>query len=142
MLWLADVNFLVALLDEKHKFSERAVRWLELQNSPQSVLLCRVAQMGALRVLTNAAWLKDEVFSAAEIWHALDFLLTDERFARVPEPTGLEATWRQLTYPVERGRSAETDSYLAAFALAGEYRMLTFDRGFLDFEGLEVEIPP
>jgi predicted nucleic acid-binding protein len=31
-----------------------------------------------------------------------------------------------------------TDAYLAAFALAGGHRLVTFDQGFLRFPGLEV----
>lgn len=140
MAYLADTNFLIALLHARHAFSERAVAWEDSLDEPSSVLLCRVAQMGALRILTNPAWLKEDVLAAAAIWDAWDLLLTDSRFSQVQEPARLEEEWRLLTEAYEVGRCAETDSYFAAFARAGGHRLLTFDRGFRQFEGLDVEI--
>jgi toxin-antitoxin system PIN domain toxin len=141
MSYLADVNFLIALLHARHALSERAVAWLGRQEQAGSILLCRVAQMGVLRILTNPAWLKGEVLSAAAVWEAWDLLLTDDRFTNIQEPAGIESEWRLVTQDFAAGRQAGTDAYLAAFARAGGYSLLTFDRGFHQFEGLEVEIP-
>jgi len=141
MGYLADVNFLVALLHARHALSERAVAWLGRQEQAGSILLCRVAQMGVLRVLTNPTWLKEEVLPAAAVWDAWDLLLTDDRFTSIQEPPGIESEWRLVTQGFAPGRHAGTDTYLAAFARAGGYGLLTFDRGFHQFEGLEVEIP-
>lgn len=140
MGYLADVNFLIALLHAKHALSERAVSWLDRQEQPGSIAICRVAQMGALRILTNPDWLKEEVQAAAADWDAWDLLLTDDRFTRVQEPARLELEWRLLTQDLPAGRSAGTDAYFAAFARAGGYRLLTFDRGFRQFEGLDLEV--
>lgn len=56
MAFLADVNFLVALLHARHTASPIANAWLDEQDEPACVAVCRVAQMGALRVLTNPSW--------------------------------------------------------------------------------------
>lgn len=74
---------------------------------------------------------------ARAVWDAWDLLLTDDRFAAVDEPPGLERQWRSLTEDLAAGRCAETDTYLAAFALAGGCRVLTFDRGLRSFEGVD-----
>ncbi len=140
MAYLADANFLIALLHARHSFSSRAVAWLGSQEEPGNVLMCRAAQLGVLRILTNPAWLKEDVLPAAAIWDAWDVLLADNRFAFVQEPARLEAEWRHLTRAFPAGRCVETDCYLAAFARAGGYRLLTFDRGFRQFAGLEAEI--
>jgi uncharacterized protein len=141
LAYLADTNFLVALLHARHSASERAVAWLNSQEEgPKIILLCRVAQMGALRILTNPAWLKEEVLPAAAVWEAWDLLLTDNRFSRVQEPARLEEVWRRLTRSLAAGRCAETDIYFAAFAIAGGHRLVTFDRGFRQFEELDVEV--
>lgn len=137
MPYLADVNFLVALLHAKHAHSARAVDWLDSQDELRSIGLCRVAQMGTLRVLTNPSWLGDEVLPAAEVWQGWDRLVTDERFVRVEEPPKLEAEWRRWTSSFAAGRCVETDIYLATFARAGGYRVLTFDRGFGRLEGVD-----
>jgi|ERR1700688_1133966 len=141
MGYLADVNFLIALLHARHALSDRAVSWLGRQEQAGSILLCRVAQMGVLRILTNPVWLKDDVLPATAVWDAWDLLLTDDRFISVQEPAGIEAEWRLVTRDFVAGRNAGTDTYLAAFARAGGYRLLTFDRGFRQLEGLDVEIP-
>lgn len=140
MAYLADVNFVIALLHARHSAAERAAAWLDEQDEPGGVLLCRVVQMGVLRILTNPAWLKDDVLPAGAVWDAWDLLLTDDRFSAVDEPPRLEAEWRSLTEEMAAGQCAETDAYLAAFALAGGYRVLTFDRGFQRFEGVEAVV--
>lgn len=141
MALLADVNVLVALLHARHAASERTIAWLEREAGARDVLICRVAQMGVLRILTNPAWMKEDALPAARVWEGLDLLLTDERFARVEEPARLEAEWRRLTRSLPAGRCAGTDHYFAAFARAGGHRLLTLDRGFLEFDQLEVVIP-
>jgi toxin-antitoxin system PIN domain toxin len=140
LAYLTDANFLIALLHARHTLSGRAVAWLDSHEEPASLLLCRVAQMAALRVLTNPGWLKDEALPAAAVWNAWDLLLTDLRFVQVREPVRLEEEWRALTRPFPPGRCAETDCYFVAFARAGGYRLLTFDRGFRKFDGLDLEI--
>jgi toxin-antitoxin system PIN domain toxin len=140
MVSLCDVNVLVALLHERHTHSTRAVAWLDEQNEPESVLICRVAQMGALRVLTNSLWLKEDVMSAAEFWRGWDVLRRDNRFAMVSEPEDLEAAWRRITKPFPKGQTAETDAYFAAFASSTGFRLVTFDRGFRRFSNINVEI--
>ncbi len=137
MVYLADVNFVIALLDASHAHSRHAVTWLDDQEDVE-ILLCRVVQMGVLRILTNPAWLKENVKPAAAVWEVWDRLLEDVRFVEVEEPPGLEDQWRRITEPLEAGRCAETDCYLAAFALAGGYQLLTFDRGFRRFPGLKL----
>jgi len=141
MAFLADVNVLVALLHARHAASERTIAWLEREAAPREVLICRVAQMGVLRILTNPAWMKEDALPAAEVWQGLDLLLTDDRFARAPEPPRFEVEWRRLTQSLPAGRCAGTDFYFAAFARAGGHRLLTLDRDFLDFEQLDVLIP-
>ena len=51
---LADVNFLVALIYEKHVHHEAAMRWLASLPRGDTLALCRVAQMGVLRILTSS----------------------------------------------------------------------------------------
>ncbi|MBV8201780.1 MAG: PIN domain-containing protein [Acidobacteria bacterium] len=140
MAYLVDANCLIAILHARHALAARALAWLDVQDEPGSILLCRIVQMAALRVLTNPSWLKEDVLSASAVWDAWDLLLTDDRFVQVREPAGLEKEWRLLTRAFPVGRCADTDMYLAAFARAGGHRLLTFDRGFRQFDGLDVEI--
>lgn len=137
---LCDVNVLVALLHARHVHSARAVAWLEQQDQRDSVLICRVAQMGALRILTNSQWLKEEVMSAVEFWRGWEVLLSDDRFTFINEPANLEMVWKRITKPFPKGQTAGTDTYFAAFATAINHRLVTFDRGFRRFSHLNVDI--
>jgi len=140
MASLCDVNVLVALLHARHVYSARAVAWLEKQDQQGSVLICRVAQMGALRILTNRQWLKEEVMSAAEFWRGWEVLLSDDRFTLIHEPDTLEMMWRKTTKPFPKGQIAGTDAYFAAFATAIGHRLVTFDRGFRQYSQLDVDL--
>lgn len=138
---LVDVNVLVALMHARHAYSARAVRWLAGHDEPGAVVVSRVSQMGALRILTHPSAMKDEVKSASEFWDGWQRLMADDRFALVGEPAGLENTWRALTGALPRGKPAETDCYLAAFAIAGKHSLVSFDRGLRRFAGLDLMTP-
>lgn len=137
MGFLADVNVLFALLYAGHSHAAQAAAWLEGARDVDRILLCRVAQMGVLRLLTHRQVMQDEVLSPQEAWTHWDSLGTDPRFGWVDEPPRLEGGWRRVTGDLPPGHRVETDSYLAAFALAGGHRLVTFDRGFRRFAGLD-----
>ena len=69
-------------------------------------------------------------------------LLTDERVDFWPEPFGLD-DWlpRLFRYKVPTP-SLVADAYLSAFALSRGVAVVTFDSGFRQFEGLELELLP
>ncbi len=77
---------------------------------------------------------------AVEFWTIWDRLLLDERFILVGEPAGLESAWLTICASLPANKVAETDTYLAAFALAGGHTLATFDKGFAKFEGLQTKI--
>lgn len=144
MGFLADVNLLFALLYAGHSHTSQAIGWLERLGEADRVLLCRVVQMGVLRLLTNPPVMGDEVLTPRQAWSLWDRLGTDPRFAGIDEPPRLESTWRRIDVAARQGGRIETDSYLAAFALSGGFRLVTFDRGFRRYPELDVLIldPP
>ena len=141
MAALVDVNFLVAIMHGRHVHSAAAVRWLAGLDDRGAIAICRVSQMGVLRILTNPSAMKGEVMSASEFWVGWDRLVDDERFALVGEPAGLQNAWRTLTTAVPKGKSAETDCYLAAFAIADGHGLVSFDKGLRRFPGVELTFP-
>lgn len=142
MAWLIDVNVLLAILHARHRHSVSALRWLEEQSAPGSVSICRVVQMGALRILTRQAIMKEDTPSAAQCWAGWDQLMTDERFSMMAEPTSLETAWREVTSAFSVGQCTETDAYLAAFALSADLTLVTFDRGFTKLPNLSLRLLP
>ncbi|MEM0965448.1 MAG: TA system VapC family ribonuclease toxin [Verrucomicrobiota bacterium] len=137
---LVDVNVLLALLHERHLFSEEATAWLGNRESNDSVAIARIVQMGVLRILTRPSIMGEDVLAPADFWKGWSVLMEDGRFFSVPEPSRLEVVWRETTSSLPAGQCAETDAYLAAFASAGEYRLSTFDKGFSRYAGLDWEL--
>ena len=140
MAGLVDVNVLIALLYEGHAHNEAAIAWLDGTAAPGTVAICRVAQMGALRIMTNRAVLRDDAVTPREFWRGWDRMTDDNRFAFVAEPSTLESVWRDVIGGLPAGTIADTDVFLAAFARAGDHTLVTFDRGFRKFRALKLEL--
>lgn len=68
--------------------------------------------------------------SQAQAWEAYDRWHVDERVLYIDEPPNLEAIFRSLTRQSSPNPKNWSDSYLAAFALASDLRLVTFDRAF------------
>jgi predicted nucleic acid-binding protein len=56
----------------------------------------------------------------------------------VHEPSGCESNLDQWASREASTPRLWTDAYLAAFAIAGGLRLVTFDRGFSRFPGLDL----
>lgn len=127
MTCLGDVNFWVALSLDDHVHHAAAANWLR-ETQDDDVAFCRVTQKGFLRLLTNPHVMKGEPFTAQEAWRSYDTLRSNRRIWFADEPPGLEQEWRAATQHVRKGPNFWTDAYLAAFAEAAGFVVLTFDR--------------
>ena len=56
------------------------------------------------------------------------------------EPPGLSAIWLTLFRDREPTPARVNDASLVAFAIAGGHKLVTHERGFLEFRGLDVEV--
>ena len=77
-------------------------------------------------------------FTPEEIWRAAAgyLQLPDVRFA--VEPSGIVAQMQAWSNQPEFPRTGWTDCYLAAAAVLNSSRLVTFDRGFARFTGLDL----
>jgi len=139
---LADVNLWLATVVESHPHHQRAIGWWQERviGSDHTVYVCRVTQLGLLRLLTNSRVMGTHVCSATRAWELVDALSSQEPVGYLDEPAGLESTLRELTAAQPRSPELWTDAYLAAFARTAGIRMTTFDRGFRRFAGLDLEL--
>jgi toxin-antitoxin system PIN domain toxin len=129
MTYLADVNVWFALVYVAHVHYSIATAWFEAVAADQTAM-CRITQSGLLRLLTNPKAMGPDVLTAAEAWTTYDKLRSDVRVTFAAEPSGLEIAWRAMTRQPHAGPNFWTDAYLSAFAQAGDYTVVTFDRGF------------
>ena len=132
-----DLNVLLALLAASHSHHSKALEWFEKRDA-DSVAICRVTQMGLLRLLTNPKALPAGCCSIPRAWDVVNELLADTRVFFESEPPELEATWTALMTGTGVGPGSWTDAYLAAFAIRHDYEFVTFDRGFTRWSDLSV----
>ena len=137
---LADSNVWLALTLSKHQFHHAARAWMAAQ-APQEVLFCRATQQSFLRLLTTKAVIARYAIpplSNKAAWSVYEALLAEERISWVEEPAGLETIWKKMAGRANASPKLWMDAYLAAFAIAGRYRMVTTDQGFEQFKGLDL----
>ena len=111
------------------------------QTEANSLLFCRSTQLSLLRLLTTRA-----VFGPYGIlplsnhvaWELFNILLSDVRVCQVSEPSGLEPYWKKFAGVDTSSPKLWMDSYLAAFAIAGGYQLVTIDAAFRQFQDLDL----
>jgi uncharacterized protein len=136
---LADVNVLLALVVRQHEHHKVAGRWFERLSADEAGL-CRFVQLGLIRLLGNRNIMGDDALAPGAGWNLVGELLQDERVVFTPEPEGLDAVLPSLLAIQGSAGKLVSDAYLAAFAIAGSRRLVTLDRGFQQFKGLDVEL--
>jgi hypothetical protein len=127
---LLDLNVWFALLVPERPFHPRARAYWGEASDP---FLVRVTALGLLRLLTNAKAMDGKPLGVREAWEVYRELRLSSGVPLLVEPEGLADLVRGGLSP-----RLWTDAYLAAFALAGGHRLVTFDQDFLRFPGLKV----
>ena len=141
---LCDSNVWLALTLSKHLHHNTARNWLDTVEEPASICFCRATQQTLLRLLTNASVLRpygNPPLTNRQAWNVYDALLADDRIVlRSEEPTELETMWKPFALRDTASPKLWMDAYLAGFALAGGYRMVTTDAAFKQFRRLDLEL--
>lgn len=139
--WLPDVNIWLALGLPEHVHHHAATEWFDPDDHP--IYFCRASQQGLLRLLTTSAVLapyKLAPLSNRQAQVRMNEILALERVRMADEPRALEADWARYADSSFASPKLWMDAYLAAFALCGGYRLVTTDKAFKQFKGLDVLI--
>lgn len=75
-----------------------------------------------------------------DAWRAYDEMLSDLRVVFAEEPEEIEGAWRSITQLATFSPNVWTDAYLAAFAQAANLELVTFDKGFAQYQSLRQTI--
>jgi uncharacterized protein len=137
---LPDTNVWLALALTKHVFHAAAIDWFAAQQTERSILLCRATQQSLLRLLTTDAVMQPygvPPLTNANAWKVHDDLLSDRRIAWAAEPNGIDAYWKTFANCATASPKLWMDAYLAAFAAAAGHRLITTDKAFRQFKGLD-----
>ena len=138
--YLIDVNVFLAATIEAHVHHAPARRWVESVEPPSTLSFCRVTEMSCLRLLTQPI---AEGFRPLANRDAAAVYLAwrqDDRVGLMAEPPGLGELWPRLALRDDCSPKLWTDAYLAAFAIAGGCRLVTFDAAFRQFEAESLDL--
>ena len=141
---LVDSNVWLAAVVGVHLHHDPATGWLSEMDRPAHLVFCRATQQSLLRLLTNAAVHAPyglRPLTNGRAWEVVDALMADDRVVlRADEPAGVDAAWRSFSARRTASPKLWMDAYLAAFALAGGYQMVTTDAAFGQFSGLDLRV--
>ncbi len=99
-----------------------------------------MTQQGYLRLSTNPKVFASDALSLPEAWNAYDLLLSDSRVFVQDEPITIEGEWRKLTSDESFSVKIWNDAFLAAFAKTASLQLVTFDKGFRRYSGLDFKL--
>ena len=133
---LPDLNVWLALACPDHSHHCQAVHYWE-QQAAEQVLFCTVTALGLVRLVCQPKLMGEAVKTLAEASFLLDSFCQQPGVSMaLPEQGGWEV-FHQLLSSGEVPPRLCTDAYLAALAISNGWRLVSFDRDFERFEGLE-----
>ena len=122
---LVDVGVWLAAIWGGHARHRLARQWFDGQSD--GLILCRVAQMSVLRLISNPVIMGKDAVTRSEAWPIIDQLWSDNRVLWAEEPDHLEAVFRAISAQRDSSHKLWTDDYLAAFAQASGASLATLD---------------
>lgn len=141
-MYLPDINVWLALAFPSHKHHNPAQAWFAGSPAARSCHFCRLTQMGFLRLANNPSVFPQAALTQDQAWRLYDLAMSSPRVEFAVEPPTLETILRQFTQFPQFSPNNWNDAFLAAFAVAGNYELVTFDKGFAQYAGLTVTILP
>jgi uncharacterized protein len=131
--YLLDTNVWVALAFAAHSHRSQALEAYAKVAESRPAVFCRCTQQSFLRLATTPVLLRKygvERFTNADALEALNQFLALPAVSYRDEPSGLVPIWHRLAARPTASPKVWMDAYLAAFAIAGDLNMVTFDRDF------------
>ena len=134
---LPDLNVWLALASPTHQHHSSAVRYWEGQSS-QHVLFCTVTALGLVRLVMQPKVMGDAVLTPAQASALLDQFVQQPGVSHAqPSSEGWDV-FHVLMRQAELSPRLCTDAYLAALAITNQWRLVSFDRDFQSFPGLNL----
>ena len=122
-----DTNVWLALLLADHIHRPQAVNWWN-EDESESIVFCRLTQIGVLRLLTTAPAMNGRPLSMNQAWNAYDRLFADPRVVFLSEPVALDREFRSKSSGRTSSPKLWTDAWLSAFASTAGLTLVTFDK--------------
>jgi toxin-antitoxin system PIN domain toxin len=142
--YLCDTSIWIAISVQAHQHNRLATAWFDTIDETEAAFFCRATQISFLRLLTTASVMARYGLTPLSNDRArdiLDRLLADARVGQLlDEPPGLDRYWREFSARRTSSPNIWVDAYLAAFARAADYQLVTTDGGFRQYRGLDAVV--
>jgi toxin-antitoxin system PIN domain toxin len=132
---LLDTNVWVALSVPDHPLHPRCRDYWASEAGRQRTF-CRLTWLALPRLLTERRVFGKRAIDGPKAWDTLQSWIEMPGVIFADEPAGLDELLRHWAGEADLRAGDWTDAYLAAFALAGDLRLVSTDRGFERFPGL------
>jgi uncharacterized protein len=133
---LPDLNVWLALACPDHSHHRQALHYWE-QQAAEQVLFCTVTALGLLRLVGQPKLMGAAVKTSGEASALLEAFCQQPGVSMASAELNGWDVFHQLLRSGELPARLCTDAYLAAVAMANGWRLVSFDRDFERFEGLE-----
>ncbi|MDC8012466.1 TA system VapC family ribonuclease toxin [Tahibacter soli] len=140
MRYIVDANVIFPVIAAGHAHHRPAVAWWDAC-ADDDVGLCWPVRMALLRLLTNRKIMGSGVLRPEQAWSAVETIASDPRMVLIDQaPQSHHERWRTYVGGREPSPDLWTDAWLAALAHSLDTKMVTFDRGFLSFDALRLQL--
>ena len=134
---LPDLNVWLALASPTHQHHSSAVAYWEEQAS-QQVLFCTVTALGLVRLVMQPKVMGDAALTAADASALLDQFVQQPGVSHAqPSSEGWDV-FHGFMCQADLSPRLCTDAHLAALAITNQWRLVSFDRDFHLFPGLNL----
>lgn len=132
---LPDVNVWLALSAPHHAHHGQARAYWQ-DAAPARILFCRHTALGLKRLLGQSAVMQAQTQTSAQCWASWQTWMQLPEVGMQAEVAGVDAQLAQWQAQVNWPGSLWPDAYLAALAMTANLRLVSFDRDFSRFPGL------
>ena len=133
---LLDIIVWVALANPDHIHHAAAQTYWH-RTARDNLWFCRHTMIGMMRLLCQPAFMNQRVLTPTQAFEAYQHTRAQTRVGMLVDVADLETVWLDLAKKVQWPPRMWPDAYLAAFAIAGNLRLTSFDGDFSRFPGLD-----
>lgn len=132
-----DINVWIALSNADHPHNARAKKYFESEAATR-ICFCRVSAMGLVRIASQPNVVGHSPLTPQDSWALYERWRDRQDVVMVADPTNLDAILSRWVVSGIVTAKHWTDAYLAAVAVGHSLRLVTFDRDYDRFPGLNV----
>ena len=139
---LFDSSVWVALAFGSHPHHSEALQAFQAADSDSPVAFCRATQQTFLRIVTTASVQKifgSAVITNDEAWYQWEQIAKLPQVVWLDEPREMAILWQKYARIHSSSPKVWMDAYLAGFARGHGIALVTLDKDFRNFDGLNLE---